>query len=325
MYIPQTYFAALTLVIISMLCWGSWANLSKALPKWRLEYFYLDFTFGALLLVTVLGATLGSVGSPGFGFFTRLSNASGSQATFAFLGGFLWNVGNVLTLVSIMIAGLAVAFPVMSVIAMLLGVGLSFWAQPIGNPAWLAAGVVVLVGAVITNASAYRRLRQSSDTRKPKGGIALAIVAGTLVGFFPPFVARAISGPAALDSYTVSFYFIVGAMVATFLAVPILLAHPLFGGKGTLRGYGQGNLAWHALGMAGGGIWCFGTVANFVSAKLVGVAISWGIGSSASMVAALWGIFLWKEFANSGRSAKVLITVSLACYVAGVVGVAMAF
>jgi len=325
MYTPQSYFAALTLVSISMVCWGSWANISKALPKWRFEYFYLDFTFGFLLLVTILGATLGSAGAPGFGFFTRVAGATVSKALFAFLGGFLWNLGNLVTLVSIMIVGLAVAFPIMSVIAVLLGVGLSFWAQPIGNPAWLAAGVVVLVIAVTANAAAYRRLRQSSEASRPKGGVALAIVAGILVGFFPPLVARAISGPAALDSYTVSFYFMVGAMVATFLAVPILLAHPLFGDKGTLQGYAQGSPKWHVLGMVGGGIWCFGTVANFISAKLVGVAISWGIGSSASMVAALWGIFLWKEFANSSRSAKVLITVSLACYLAGVVGVAMAF
>jgi len=324
MYTPQSYFAALALVIVSMFCWGSWANISKALPKWRFEYFYLDFTFGFLLLVTLLGATMGSAGAPGFGFFTRLTVAAGSQILFAFLGGFVWGLGNLVTLVSIMIVGLAVAFPVMSVIAMLLGVGLSFWAQPIGNPAWLAAGVVVLVIAVITNAAAYRRLQRSSEASRPKGGVALAIVAGILVGFFPPFVARAITGPTALDSYTVSFYFMVGAMVATFLAVPILVAHPLFGDKGTLKGYLKGTPAWHFLGMVGGGIWCFGTVVNFISAKLVGVAISWGIGSSASMVAALWGIFLWKEFAGSGRNAKVLIAVSLVCYLAGVVGVAMA-
>jgi len=324
MYVPQTYFAALTLLIISMVCWGSWANIPKALPRWRLEYFYLDFTFGFLLLITILGATLGSESSPGLGFFTRLSEADGSQVASALLGGFLWNVGNVLTVVAIAIAGLAVAFPIVSVIAMLLGVGLSFWAQPIGNPAWLAVGVVVLVAAVIANAAAYERLRQSSDIKKPGGGVKVAIVAGVLVGCFPPFVARAIRGPAALDSYAVSFYFMVGAMAATFLTVPILLAHPLFGDKGTLRDYRRGSLAWHVLGMASGGIWCFGTVANFLSAKLVGVAISWGIGSSASMVAALWGIFLWKEFAKSGRNARVLITVSLACYLAGVMGVAMA-
>jgi len=308
-----------------MLCWGSWANISKALPKWRLEYFYLDFTLGFLLLVTALGATLGSAGSQGFGFFARLSEAARSQVVFALLGGFLWNVGNLLLLASIMIVGLAIAFPVASVIAMILGVGMSFWTQPIGNPVWLTAGVVVLVGAVTTNAAAYRCLRQFSDTSKPKGGVGLAIVAGILVGCFAPLVARALSGSAALDSYTVSFYFMVGAMLATALVVPILLAHPLFGDKGSLGGYLQGSLTWHVLGLVAGGIWCFGTVVNFLSGKLVGMAISWGIGSSASMVAALWGIFLWKEFANSGRSAKILIAVSLFCYLMGVVGVAIAY
>jgi transposase len=194
-----------------------------------------------------------------------------------------------------------------------LGVGISFWAQPIGDPIWLAAGMVILVGAVTTNAAAFRRLRQSSDISKPKGGVRLAVLAGILIGCFPPFVARAISGSAALDSYTVSFYFMVGAMLATFLVVPILLVHPLFGDKGSLKGYLQGSLTWGVLGLIAGGIWCFGTVVNFLSARLVGMAISWGVGSSASMVAALWGIFLWKEFANSARSAKILIAVSLAC------------
>ena len=149
MYTPHTYFVALILVIISMLCWGSWANLSKALPKWRFEYFYLDFTLGFLLLVTVLGATLGSAGSPGFGFFARLSGAARSQVAFALLGGFLWNLGNLLLLASIMLVGMAIAFPVTSVIAMILGVAISYWTQPIGNPVWLTAGVVVLVVAVI--------------------------------------------------------------------------------------------------------------------------------------------------------------------------------
>jgi len=325
MYTPQTYFAALVLVVISMLCWGSWANISKALPKWRIEYFYMDFTLGFLLLVTVLGATLGSAGSPGFRFFARLSEAARSQVVFALLGGFLWNVGNLLMVVSIMIAGLAIAFPVTSVIAMILGVAISYWTQPIGNPVWLAAGVVVLVAAVTTNAAAYRSLRQTSDTSKPRGGVRLAVGAGILVGCFAPLVARALSGRAALDSYTVSFYFMVGAALATALVVPIMLAHPILGDKGSLRGYLQGNLTWHVLGLVAGGIWCFGTVVNFLSAKLVGMAISWGIGSSASMVAALWGIFLWKEFANSGRRAKTWIAVSLVCYLMGVVGVAIAY
>ena len=325
MYTPHTYFAALVLVIISMLCWGSWANISKALPKWRLEYFYLDYTLGFLLLVTALGATLGSAGSEGFGFFARLSEAARSQVVFALLGGFLWNVGNLFMVVSIMMAGLAVAFPITSVIAMILGVGISYWTQHIGNLVWLTAGVVVLVGAVTTNAAAYRFLRQSSGPSKPQGGVGLAVAAGILVGCFPPFVARALSGSPALDSYTVSFYFMVGALLATALVVPILIAHPLFGDKGSLRGYLQGSLTWHVLGLVAGGIWCFGTVVNFLSAKLVGMAISWGVGSSASMVAALWGIFLWKEFANSGRSAKILIAVSLGCYLMGVVGVAIAY
>ena len=325
MYSPHTYSAALALVIISMFCWGSWPNISKALPKWRFEYLYLDFTLGFLILVTVLGATLGSAGGPGFGFFTRLCGADRAHAFAAMLGGFLWNVGNLLMLAAIMIAGMAIAFPVASVIAMILGVGISYWTRPVGNPVWLTAGVVVLVGAVTTNAAAYRSLRKDSGSGQSGGGVLLAVISGVLVGCFAPLVQRALSGEAALDSYTVSFYFMVGAMLATMIVVPILLRHPVVGDQGNLGGYFNGSLTWHVLGLIAGGIWCFGTVVNFLSGKLVGMAISWGIGSSASMVAALWGIFLWKEFAKSGRMAKLLIATSLACYLLGVIGIAIAY
>ena len=143
MFIPQTFLAALLLIVVSMLCWGSWPNLLKALPGWRLEYFYLDYTFGFLLMVLLLGATMGSPGPVGGEFLGRLAAAGGREAGSAFLGGLLWNAGNILLLNAIMIAGLAVAFPVASVLAVVLGVGIGYWAQPVGNLAWLIGAVAI--------------------------------------------------------------------------------------------------------------------------------------------------------------------------------------
>jgi glucose uptake protein len=324
MYIPGTYAAALVLLILSMVLWGSWPNLLKALPNWRLEYFYLDYTIGFLITILICAATLGSSGPVGLEFLQRLSLAGSREVALAALGGFIWNVGNVLLLTAIMIAGLAVAFPITIVLAIILGVCLSYWANPIGEIHWLAGGVVLLVVAAVANAAAYQRLNTSGGSSKRRA-IALALIAGVLIGLFPPFVGAALSSKTPLDSYLVSLCFMVGAAVATFIAVPILLAHPLIGDVASVKGYWKGKGSWHLMGLAAGAVWATGTLVNFLSAGLVGIAISWAIGSGSPMVGALWGIFLWKEFKGADASAKRRIGLSLLLYIAGVVVVAIAY
>jgi glucose uptake protein len=325
MFTPASSSTALALIVVSMLCWGSWPNLLKALPGWRLEYFYLDYTIGFLLAMLVVGATAGSAGVVGFDFFDRLAAAGSREVALALAGGLLWNIGNIFLLNSIMIAGLAVAFPLASVLAITLGVGISYWAQPIGNPAWLVAGSLVLVAAAYLNAQAYRALGGGTASKKRTLGIALALAAGFLVGIFPPFIAAAISGEHALDTYSVTICFMLGASIATIVGIPLLLGKPFIGEAASLGGYAEGPARAHLFGWLAGAIWCLGTFANFVSAGLVGVAVSWGIGSGAPMVGALWGILLWREFHGAGRRAWLLIVASLALYAAGVVLVAIAY
>ncbi len=307
-----------------MVCWASWPNLLKMLPGWRLEYFYVDYTLGFLLAVILIGATAGSAGLVGLEFVDRLLDAHAREVALAFGAGLLWNAGNILLLNSIMIAGLAVAFTIGSVLAITLGVGISWWAQPIGNPAWLLAGAVVLVLAGFANARAYRDPGHTTGANKSLG-IGLALAAGLLVGIFPPIIGAAISGEHALDVYSVCIYFMLGASVTTLFGIPALLARPFIGEPGSLRGYRQGGTRTHVLGLLAGAIWCAGTVANFVSAGLVGVAISWGIASGAPMIGALWGIFLWKEFRDASREARILIAASMALYTTGIVLVAIAY
>lgn len=325
MYIPQTFSAALFLIVISMLCWGSWPNFSKAVPNWCIEYFYLDYMIGGVLTAIVLAATMGSSGFIGTDFIRRLHEAGMREIVSAFLGGLVWSFGNILMVNAIAIAGLAVAFPVTSALGIILGVGIGYLAQPIGNPGWLVAAVVILTIAAFTNAAAYRSLGQSTGSTSKTKGIVLSLAAGVLVGIFPPLVGRAISGPHALDPYNVSICFTLGALLAALIAMPILLAKPLVGSVGSVSGYLQGKPIWHLAGLIAGVVWCIGTVANFVSARVVGVAVSWGIGNGAPMVGALWGIFLWKEFKNGSSRAKGLIALSMALYVAGVVTVAISY
>lgn len=325
MFTPLSSSVALALIVVSMLCWGSWPNLLKALPGWRLEYFYIDYTIGFLVAMLLVGATAGSTAAVGFDFLDRLQ-AAGTRETFlALLAGLLWNSGNIFLLNSIMIAGLAVAFTIGSVLAITLGVGISYWAQPIGHPAWLIAGSVVLIVAAWANAQAYRNPGGNRAPSRRALGIVLALVAGFLVGIFPPFIAAAITGEHALDTYSVTIFFMLGASLATVVGIPLLLKRPFIGEPGALSGYTQAPPRAHLYGWLAGAIWCVGTFANFVSAGLVGVAISWGIGSGAPMVGALWGILLWKEFHGASRSAWILIISSLALYTLGVVLVAIAY
>jgi len=324
MFLPQDSHTALLLIVVSMLCWGSWPNLLKALPGWRLEYFYVDYTLGSVAAVLFIGATAGSAGIFGTEFMGRLMDASAPEVAFAVAAGLIWNAGNILLLYSIMIAGLAVAFPIASVLAIVLGVGISWWTQPIGDAGWLAAGAVVLVVAACANARAYRDLAAASGGSKSLG-IGLALVAGLLVGIFPPFIARAITGDQGLDPYSVTIFFMAGAVITASVGIPVLLARPFIGEPGRISGYLEGGPFRHALGLLAGAIWCAGTVANFASAGLVGVAISWGIGSGAPMVGALWGIFLWHEFRGAGRGAVAMISGSLALYAAGITLVAIAY
>jgi glucose uptake protein len=324
MTIPQTPEIALLLIVVSMVCWGSWPNLLKALPGWRLEYFYIDYTLGFLATMLLLAATLGSGSAVGMEFLDRLAAAGTRELWLAALGGLVWNAGNILLLNAIMIAGLAIAFPIASVLAITLGVGIGYWAQPIGNPLWLLVSVPILVLAAVANAAAYRAIGTTGGSGG-RLGIVLSLVAGFLVGIFPPFIAGAISGAQPLDPYSVSIAFMAGATVATAIGMPLLLAKPLIGDPGRLGGYFEGGTRRHAAGWVAGVIWCIGTVSNFASAGVVGVAISWGIGSGAPMVGALWGIFLWKEFRGASRKAGALISVSLALYVVGVVLVALSY
>ena len=324
MYAPQTYGTALILMLTSMVCWGSWPNFLKKLPGWRLEYFYIDYTLGFLATALIYGITLGSAGADDPGHLSLLFQAGHREAAFAIVGGFIWNFGNILLLNSIMIAGLAVAFPIAAIPAIVLGIGASYWLQPVGNPVVLATSAVILLVAAQATAAAYRRLGSISTPNRTKG-VATALISGLLIGFFPPFVTVAISGSAALNAYSVSTLFMVGAFVATAVAMPLLIRHPLIGEAGTLREYFDGRTSSHVLGLLAGAVWCSGTVFNFISAGMVGIAISVGIGSGAPMVGALWGVFVWGEFAQGSASSKAYIAAALLLYAAGVAAMAIAY
>lgn len=329
MFLPESYAAALALMLLSMLCWGSWANTLKMCPRFRFQLYYWDYAAGLALAALVLGLTAGSFGSAGIPMIDDIAQTPLSAALWAACGGVIFNVANLLLVAAIDIAGMAVAFPVGIGLALVVGAVSSYLVRPAGNPLLLFGGVALVVLAIVLDAAAYRK-REGEATAATTRGIVLSLVAGVLMGCFYPFVAQALKGTAALPApgpYAVSVFFAIGLLVSTIPANLFLMARPL-DGKPPVNGngYWDAPLGWHMAGVLGGAIWSIGGVSNFVAsgAHLIGPAVSYTIGQGATMVSACWGVFVWREFAGAPRQARVLLALMFLCFLAGLAAVALA-
>jgi glucose uptake protein len=325
MFIPQTYSAALAMMLISMICWGSWANTQKLTGSWRFELFYWDYVWGILLCTLLIGLTFGrtDAASPD-SFFRNLAAADALHLTYAFLGGIVFNIANILIVGAIAIAGMAVAFPVGIGLALVIGSVLNYLITPKGNPLLLFGGVALVCVAIVLDALAYRQI--SPDTKVSKKGIILSLLGGFGMGLFYPFVAKAISGPNHLGPYTVAFVFALGILASNIPANYIVMRHPVLGPPVSPADYFAGAGRLHFWGIMGGTIWAVGTISNFVAsyAQMVGPAISYALGQGATMVGAIWGVFVWKEFAGAGASTRRLLALMFAFFIVGLFCVALA-
>ncbi len=333
MILPQTYGAALLITLLSMLCWGSWANTFKLAGKWRFELFYYDYSLGLLLSATIFALTFGTLGSNGLPFAADLAHAGSRQILFGAIGGIVFNLANILLVAAISLAGLAVAFPVGIGLALVIGVVWNYTLKPQGNPVLLFTGAAIVVAAIVVDAFAYRALeagKAAENQRRVSGkGIALSLVSGLLMGSFFPLVEMGKSGPQGLGPYAIGFVFTLGVFVSTFVFNLFFMRFPVEGPPVTMRQYLTGTGRQHWLGIFGGLIWATGTIANFVAASApetvqVGPAISYAIGQGATMVSALWGLLVWKEFAGATGRVRLLVGIMLILFVTGLALVSIA-
>jgi glucose uptake protein len=326
MLIVESYALAVTMCIITMLCWGSWANTQKLASKeWRFQLFYWDYAIGVLLLALALAFTMGSMGSGGRPFLDDLRQAEGRWLGSAFLGGVIFNLSNILLVAAIDIAGLAVAFPVGVGLALVLGVITTYLASPSGNVPMLALGVGSIAVAIILDALAYKRLA-ASDRETPVKGIVISVAAGLLMGWFYSFVAQSmgkIDASGALEAgklspYTAVVFFSLGLLLSNFLWNTIMMLKPLSGSQVPLGDYfTKGNAGLHAIGILGGMIWNLGMSFSIIASTAAGPALSYGLGQGATMVGAFWGVFIWKEFQNAPTGTSKLLAAMFGFYLLG--------
>lgn len=326
MFIVPTYSLAILFCFVTMLCWGSWGNTQKLAAKtWRYEYFYWDYVIGVLLFSILSAFTLGSVGSEGRSFLTDLAQADMSNVGSAFLGGVIFNAANILLSAAIAVCGLSVAFPVGIGLALVLGVLINYFGAAKGEPMYIFLGVFLITIAIILNGVAYKKALVGTKKVSAKG-IFISIAAGVIMAFFYRFVAASMDldnfvTPAAgkLTPYTAVFIFALGVFASNFIFNTIAMKKPVEGQPAAIAGYFKGNLNTHLVGILGGVIWCIGQSFSLIASGKAGAAISYGLGQGATLVSALWGILIWKEFKGAPKASNQL---NLGMFILFIIGLA---
>ena len=326
MFIVNNYLLAVVLCFVTMLCWGSWANTQKLAGKtWRYELFYWDYVVGILLFSIFLGLTLGSTGDAGRSFIADLKQVTPGNYMSALVGGAVFNLGNILLSAAVSLAGMTVAFPLGVGIALVLGVIVNYVGAPKGDPAVLFLGVALVVVAIILNAVASGKVQRSAaNSNSNTKGVWIAIVAGVLMSFFYRFVAAAMDlsnfespTPGMATPYSAFFIFAVGIFLSNIVFNTIVMRRPFEGRPVTYKAYFRGSLSTHLVGVFGGLVWGLGTALSYIAAGKAGAAISYALGQGAPMIAALWGIFVWKEFKDSPRAVNWLLTLMFIFFLSG--------
>ena len=324
MFILETYSSAVIFCIITMLCWGSWANTQKlAAGTWRFELFYWDYVIGIVFTTFLLAFTLGSSGTQGRGFMEDLAQAGSNNLLSAFIGGVVFNAANILLVAAIAIAGMSVAFPVGIGIALVLGVVVNYIDTPQGNAVYLFSGVALIALAIVLNARAYKKMSSVSASPSTRG-LTISVVAGLLMSFFYRFVAKSmfadftIPEPGKLSPYTAMVLFALGILASNFLFNSYIMRKPFSGAPVAFSSYFKGGFRNHFTGILGGIIWCVGMSFSIIASGKAGAAISYGLGQGATIVAAVWGIFIWREFKNAPKGVSALLNTMLLLYLAGI-------
>ena len=329
MFVVNNVGLATLFCVITMLGWGSWANTQKLAgkDKWAFPLFYWDYALGVFLFGLIWMATLGSFGGAGMGALDNLRQASGGPVSHALFSGALFNLSNILLVVAIDGAGMAVAFPVGVGLALVIGTVASYVQAPKGNAALLAIGVGMVLCAIGISAAAHRRLPRTGGSRG-MGGVIAAIAAGCLMGFFYPQLASSLSPdfstkpiqPGFLTPYAALALFGAGLLASNFVWNAIFMRrHGLHAAD-----YFRGTAKLHSLGILGGFLWMIALSLNLIASGVVGPAVSYALGQGATLVAAIWGVFIWREFRDAPQGTGILIGIMFTCYGLGLAAIGMA-
>ncbi len=331
MLLIHSFLPAVIFLLFSMVCWGSWSNTQKMTAKnWRFELFYFDFVWGLLLTAVVAAFTLGSFGSDGRGFIEDLTQADSTSILYAMAGGIVWNLGTLLLVAAMAIAGMAVGFPIGGGLAWVLGILVNFFISGAqgNNTMILFSGVGFIVAAILFCMAAYRKLSTAKKGSMTKG-LVISLLAGVTIAFFYGLVVKSLDpayvsgGTGSLTPFTGVFFFSIGALISTPVFNYFVMRHPVEGAKLSLKDYFKGDMKTHFTGVLGGVIWMTGMVVSFMAIPKAGPTISYALTNGAPVVAMFWGVFVWKEFKSAPKGTNALLTAMFVLFIAGLITITM--
>ncbi len=341
MILPQTYGAALMVLILGMLCLGSWAAMFKS-AKLRYELSYLDFVVGAVVFAGIYGLTFGNLGFDGFSLMDDLTHSGKKEWFYGFLAGLIFNFGNMLLMASTSISGLSVAFPIAFSIAAILSTVVQMIGGPAGNTTLNISGCLLMLLAVVFGAIAFNivvvlrheakaKTGKVKSTRRPTAAkpVVLAVVAGLLLGSYLPLIDRATEADIGMGPFSMTLMFCFGMILSTMVLSIFFINLPVEGEPAELSGYLNVTVGTHFRAFLSGGLWCTGMLGIVVA--LSGADLLKGtpvitdlLKTGPPVLAAIWGYFAFKEFRDGDFRAKSLALLMLILFAAGLVMFALA-
>ena len=341
MILAPTSTIAMLLMVLGILCWGSWATTFKYSGKRRFELYYYDFAIGLAVAAMAIAFTFGNLGFDGFAVVDDLLHAGKRQWFYGILAGLVFNFGNMLLVGAVSVAGMAVSFAVGLGTALIAGTVLQYLVHPSGDPNLLMMGFAVgLVGMVFAGI-AYRgatrqrherlaRRGEAKSTRRPSvaKGIVVSVAGGLLMGASIPILDRSAEGELGLGPYSIVMLASFGVVASTFVFNLFLTNLPLEGEPVDMLDFFDATVKQHLLGFGGGAVWAVGAVAVLVAMASLPERVratspeSFPLAQASLVVAGIWGLAKWKEFAGARVGTKLMMVMSLAlmgCAVALVV------
>lgn len=344
MILPESYIVAFLLAVLSLVCWGSWANAYKLAGKQRFELFYWDYALGIIVAVSVAAFTFGSLGFAGFAFVDDIMNASKHSWAYGMAAGVVFNLGTLLLVAAMSLTGMSLALPVGLGLAVVIAMLLDYIIKPHVNAVLLFSAIAPILAAVVLDVVAYRAISlqrnqeaiKSGRTRSTKltaswKGVVLAAIGGLLVGLCSPLVDLSRVPETGMGPYAAVFMFAAGVFASTFVYNLFFMNLPVQGEPVELRHYFRQPKRSHLLPLLGGTVWGAGSVSLFVASSvttaapavgaepvpLLGPATVHAVGLGAAVLSALWGLLVWREFQGAPGRVRTLVALMVVLLLAG--------
>jgi glucose uptake protein len=362
MWTPDGPSEAFPLCVLSLVCWGSWSNSAKAASHVPFCHFYLDYSIGLFLMALIWFYSLGEGeffvdsttemakvwSAVGAGTIFNIANILltvgiqrlGLSLAFPIGIGTALVLGTVLTYivnpsgdVALLFGGVAVAF--LAVCSISLSANEMEKAEKLTDGGGTASDPLLddddddydeNGGDGDEKSGDEERMVDRTGAGKPsktKDSL-VCLLAGVFMSCWAPLSAYSYDTDTAgaLTPYGSFLCFAGATLVTSLLYIPVMLSRPLIGEKTTASAYCELSWADHSWGVMGGGVWSIGTLSNLIAGSEINGAVAYSIGQSAPMVATLWGLLYYNEYAGAPRSAYMYLFAMFALYILSIVLIA---